>query len=227
MNMMTNFNRTIQYLETVLDKEVDKKKVAQLSGYSYGMFCRLFSMLTDMTLSEYLRKRRLSEAARYLRERDDRILDFAICFGYESSDSFGTAFKQFHRFTPSEVRKGKPYKVFSPIQCTLRIEGGRKMNVRIEKKKAFTVVGVQRKNMTSSLCGEVWNRLFRILDQEKVEEENLAYVGVCYDMEELESHEVLDTNNINYMAGYLSDDVEDAEKLGLDFLNVEEEEYGV
>ena len=106
--LSSRFNNTIDYLETVLDDEIDEKKVTQLSGYSYSMFSRLFSILTETTLSEYLRSRRLTEAAVILRNTDEKIIDVAFKFGYESSDSFGTAFKNFHGFTPSEVRNGKP-----------------------------------------------------------------------------------------------------------------------
>lgn len=67
MNIIKLFNNTIDYLETILDDEIDEKKVAQLSGYSYSMFSRLFSILTETTLSEYLRSRRLTEAAVILR----------------------------------------------------------------------------------------------------------------------------------------------------------------
>jgi len=45
MNIIKSFNNTIDYLETVLDDEIDEKKVTQLSGYSYSMFSRLFSIL--------------------------------------------------------------------------------------------------------------------------------------------------------------------------------------
>ena len=55
MNIIKSFNNAIDYLETVLDDEIDEKKVTQLSGYSYSMFSRLFSILTETTLSEYLR----------------------------------------------------------------------------------------------------------------------------------------------------------------------------
>ena len=116
MNIIKSFNNTIDYLETVLDDEIDEKKVTQLSGYSYSMFSRLFSILTETTLSEYLRSRRLTEAAVILRDTDDKIIDVAFKFGYESSDSFGTAFKNFHGFTPSEVRNGKPFKLVSRVQ---------------------------------------------------------------------------------------------------------------
>ena len=111
MNIIKSFNNMIDYLETVLDDEIDEKKVTQLSGYSYSIFSRLFSILTETTLSEYLRSRRLTEAAIILRDTDEKIIDVAFRFGYESSDSFGTAFRNFHGFTPSEVRNGKPFKI--------------------------------------------------------------------------------------------------------------------
>ena len=93
MNIIKSFNNTIDYLETVLDDEIDEKKVTQLSGYSYSMFSRLFSILTETTLSEYLRSRRLTEAAVILRNKDEKIIDVAFKFGYESSDSFATVYK--------------------------------------------------------------------------------------------------------------------------------------
>lgn len=74
MNIIKSFNNTIDYLETVLDDEIDEKKVTQLSGYSYSMFSRLFSILTETTLSEYLRSRRLTEAAVILRNTDEKLL---------------------------------------------------------------------------------------------------------------------------------------------------------
>lgn len=46
---------------------------------------------------------------------DEKIIDVAFKFGYESSDSFETAFKNFHGSTPSEVRNGKPFKLVSRV----------------------------------------------------------------------------------------------------------------
>ena len=147
MNIIKSFNNTIDYLETVLDDEIDEKKVTQLSGYSYSMFSRLFSILTETTLSEYLRSRRLTEAAVILRNTDEKIIDVAFKFGYESSDSFGTAFKNFHGFTPSEARNGKPFKLVSRVQLALSVRGGRSMNITIQKKQAFTVAGVNEQSI--------------------------------------------------------------------------------
>ena len=220
MNIIKSFNNTIDYLETVLDDEIDEKKVSQLSGYSYSMFSRLFSILTETTLSEYLRSRRLTEAAIMLRDTDDKIIDIAFKFGYESSDSFGTAFKNFHGFTPSEVRNGKPFKLVSRVQLALSVRGGRSMNITIQKKQAFTVAGVNEQSINSSLCPSVWNKLYK-----KYSHDELASLGsdqsmgVCHDVE--------NSSTINYMAGYIVNDVDKARSMGLDVLEVEEAEYAV
>ena len=220
MNIIKSFNNTIDYLETVLDDEIDEKKVTQLSGYSYSMFSRLFSILTETTLSEYLRSRRLTEAAVILRNKDEKIIDVAFKFGYESSDSFGTAFKNFHGFTPSEVRNGKPFKLVSRVQLALSVRGGRSMNITIQKKQAFTVAGVNEQIINSSLCPSVWDKLY-----EKYSHDELASlgngqsVGVCHDME--------NSSTISYMAGYIVNDVDKARSMGLDVLEVDEAEYVV
>ena len=220
MSIIKSFNDTIDYLETVLDDEIDEKKVTQLSGYSYSMFSRLFSILTETTLSEYLRSRRLTEAAVILRNKDEKIIDVAFKFGYESSDSFGTAFKNFHGFTPSEVRNGKPFKLVSRVQLALSVRGGRSMNITIQKKQAFTVAGVNEQSINSSLCPSVWNKLY-----EKYSHDELASlgegqsVGVCHDVE--------NSSTINYMAGYIVNDVDKARSMGLDVLEVDEAEYAV
>ena len=220
MNIIKSFNSTIDYLETVLDDKIDEKKVTQLSGYSYSMFSRLFSILTEMTLSEYLRSRRLTEAAVILRNTNEKIIDIAFRFGYESSDSFGTAFKNFHGFTPSEVRNGKPFKLVSRVQLALSVRGGRSMNITIQKKKAFTVAGLNEQSINSSLCPSVWDKLY-----EKYSYDALAslgsgeIVGVCHDVE--------NPNTINYMAAYIVNDVNKARSMGLEVLEVEETEYAV
>ena len=220
MNIIKSFNSTIDYLETVLDDKIDEKKVTQLSGYSYSMFSRLFSILIEMTLSEYLRSRRLTEAAVILRNTNEKIIDIAFRFGYESSDSFGTAFKNFHGFTPSEVRNGKPFKLVSRVQLALSVRGGRSMNITIQKKKAFTVAGLNEQSINSSLCPSVWDKLY-----EKYSYDELAslgsgeIVGVCHDVE--------NPNTINYMAAYIVNDVNKARDMGLEVLEVEETEYAV
>jgi len=220
VNIIKLFNDTVNYIETVLDGEIDEKKISSLSGYSYPMFSRLFSMLTEITLSEYIRTRRLTEAAIDLRDTDEKIIDIAMKYGYESPDAFGAAFKKFHGFTPSEVKEGKPFKLVSRIRLALSVKGGRSMDIKIEKKQAFKVAGYNEQDINSSLCPNVWDKLYG-----KYSHEELAglgkgeSVGVCHDVES--------PDRINYMAGYITTDIEKAKDMGLEVLEVDEAEYAV
>ncbi len=220
MNLIKPFNDTIDYIERVLNDEIDEKQVAYLSGYSFAMFSRLFSILTDMTLSEYIRNRRLSEAAILLRETDKKIIDIAMNYGYESPDSFTTAFKNIHGYTPSEVRNGKPFKLVSRVQLALSVRGGRSMKITIQKKKAFIVAGINEQSINSSLCPSVWDKLYGKYSHDELASLGEGQsVGVCHDIES--------PGTINYMAGYIIKDANKAENMGLDILEVEEAEYAI
>ena len=220
MLMIQFFNETINYIESVLDNEIDEEEITRLSTYSYPMFSRLFSILTDITLSEYIRSRKLTEAAVLLRDTDIKVIDIAMKYGYESSDSFGTAFKKFHGFTPSEVRNGKPFKIVSRVQLVLSVRGGRSMNITIQKKNSFTVAGRNEQNINSSLCPSIWEKLY-----EKYSHDELASlgegqsVGVCHDVE--------NPSIINYIAGYIVTDVDKVKSMGLDILEIKEAEYAI
>ena len=210
----------MEYLESKLDAEVDLQKFQQLSGYSYALFSRLFSILADMTLAEYLRNRRLSEAVTDLRESSEKVIDIAMKYGYESADAFSAAFKKFHGATPSEVRNGKPYRVFPRLQLSLKITGGKNMDIKIQKKPAFTVAGVLLEAIDNSQCPSAWERLYANHSFESLESMGSGQsFGLCSDVKEGEI--------INYMAAYDVTDKAKAEELDLSIKNIPAAEYAV
>lgn len=220
MNFIQSFNRTMEYIESVLEESVEERQITLLSGYSYGMFRRLFSILTGMTLSEYMRNRKLTKAAEELQNHRGKVLDIAIKYGYESSNSFGAAFKQFHGFTPSEVKKGKPFQRMMPIQLAISVKGGRKMNVWLQHRTKFFVGGLNAKGIDTKLCSQVWERLFaRYKMEDFLSIGEGQAVGVC--------HNVESPNRLDYMAGYIIEDIQKAKDLGMDILAVEEADYAV
>ncbi|KXT99595.1 Transcriptional regulator, AraC family [Streptococcus oralis] len=217
---MHQFNQTMDYLEQQLTGEVDMKRFQQLSGYSYPLFSRIFSIMADMTLAEYLRNRRLSEAVTDLRESSDKIIDIAMKYGYESADSFSAAFKKFHGATPSEVRNGKPYRVFPRLQLSLKITGGKNMDIKIQKKPSFTVAGVLLEAIDNSKCPSAWEQLYENHSFESLESlGNGQSFGVCSDVKEGEI--------INYMAAYDVVDKAKAEELGLFIKDIPVAEYAI
>lgn len=218
--MMSEFNQTIEYIESVLDTEIDEKKIEKYSGYSYPMFSRLFSIITNFTLSEYIRLRKLTSSAIELRESKEKIIDIAFKYGYESSDSFAFAFKRFHQYTPSEVRNGAIFKVFSPLKLSLTVHGGTDMDIKIERKKGFRIAGIKSENIDASQISQTWDLLFSNNSLEKLK---MLGSGKCFGA----CCENSKMNNIHYMAGYDVKNIIKAKNLGFDVLEVKDAEYAV
>ncbi len=199
MSQLANFNRTLEYLEKCLDDKVDEKKVLSISGYSYPLFSRVFSIISGITLSDYLRYRKLTKAALDIANSNEKIIDIAMKYGYDSHNSFTTAFKNFHGVTPSEVRKGYKYKIFSPVHFSLSVEGGNKMDVKIERKKAFEVAGVSTKISVkakdSNTIPTLWKNLITREDSDFWSRlGNGQDYGVCFDFKS--------EDDLSYMAGF-------------------------
>lgn len=70
----------------------------------------LFSLLCNISVSDYIRKRRLSEAGFYLYKSNAKIIDVALQYQYENPTSFSRAFEKFHGIKPSQI-KNNPEKL--------------------------------------------------------------------------------------------------------------------
>ena len=143
MDIMKSFNLAIDYIEDNLTDELDEKEITRITGYSFPMFSRIFSIVSGYSLSEYIRLRKMTNAAIELKNSDKRIIDIAIKYGYNSQDSFTLAFKSFHKLTPGQVKKGEKYQYFPRIYFSISVQGGNQMDIKIEKKKAFKVAGIK------------------------------------------------------------------------------------
>jgi AraC family transcriptional regulator len=146
MEPLKQLNSAMNYIESNLAGEIDFHKVAQLACCSEYHFRRLFSFLSGTTLSEYIRHRRLSQAAFELQNSNIKIIDLAIKYGYDSSDAFSRAFQALHGLTPTEARMdGVLLKAVPPMTFQLTIQGGDEMDYRIIEKEAFYIVGIKKR----------------------------------------------------------------------------------
>jgi AraC family transcriptional regulator len=146
MDSLRRLNDAIGYIEENLLEDIDFKEVARRAYCSEYHFQRMFSYLAGISLSEYIRRRRLSLAAFELMNRKVRILDVAIKYGYNSPDSFTRAFQCLHGITPSEARKsGQSLKAFPRMTFQLTIKGVSEMNYRIIEKESFNLVGIKKR----------------------------------------------------------------------------------
>jgi len=139
-------NLAMAYIEEHLDDEIDFTEVERLALCSEYHFRRMFSYLAGISLSEYIRRRRLTLAAFELQNHDTRVLDTAVKYGYGSADSFARAFTGLHGMTPSEARQsGQTLKAYPRMTFQLTVKGVAEMNYRIVEKEGFAIVGLMRR----------------------------------------------------------------------------------
>ena len=60
MDWVKRIHSVLDYIEENLLGEIDDNQIASLFASPPGMFQRIFANITDMTVSEYIRKRRLT-----------------------------------------------------------------------------------------------------------------------------------------------------------------------
>ena len=143
MEWMQRFNQSIEYIEEHITEELDYEKVAQVAGCPSYYFQQMFLYMTNMTLREYIRRRRLSLAAVELQKDSGKIIDIAVKYRYESPTAFTRAFKSFHGVVPSALKtENIPLQAFPPIQFHVSMDGGLPLKFRVEEKAAFRVLGV-------------------------------------------------------------------------------------
>ena len=61
-------NEMIEYIEKNLTEEINYNKLAKIVGVSEYSLQRIFMFLTNMSIAEYIRKRRLSKAFEELKK---------------------------------------------------------------------------------------------------------------------------------------------------------------
>ena len=144
MELLTSIRTTIDYMEEHLTDDISAQDVADRVHLSPFFLQRGFSLMTGCGIGEYIRNRRLYQAARDLKETEDKVIEIALRYCYETPESFTKAFSRFHGATPSQVRDGDAGKVFLPLTIKLSVQGGSQMAVKIAPMFPFKVIGFQK-----------------------------------------------------------------------------------
>lgn len=101
MTWSESISAAISYIEDHLAEPLSVEEIARAATLSPFYFQRGFAMLCGMSVGEYIRKRRLSQAGLAVLASDRPIIDIALDFGYDSPDGFTKA------FTPLRPRYAK------------------------------------------------------------------------------------------------------------------------
>ncbi len=114
----------INYIEMNLCEDLSVDKIADVVGFPKFYFHRTFQNEIGIPIYDYIRKRRLANAASLLLYTDISILDIAISFRFESQESFTRSFKSVYQLPPGRYRTA----------IKNLIMGGTNMNIKGELK---------------------------------------------------------------------------------------------
>ncbi|WP_439148305.1 AraC family transcriptional regulator, partial [Vibrio sp.] len=201
-------SRVLAYIHANLSSTLSLEDIAKQSCWSRWQLQRVFQAETGLTVANYVRELKLSQAAEYLLDGKERVIDSALGLGFNSEISFSRSFKQMFGASPSQYRKaGKRVGLRKPIQVSDTASAAEKgllsfVEVRIDERESFLVKG-----MTSEISGlfsltqdfaekvpQLWSRL----EQEvTIPNDNvLQFIGVV-DL----TQSCFDGTNIHYWAG--------------------------
>lgn len=145
MEWTESLRKSIAFIENHLLDDITAEDVAREVNISSFYLQKGFKLMTNYSISEYIKNRRLYLAALELISEPNKVIDLAYKYGYETPESFSKAFSRFHGISPSRIKGNtRSIKPFLPLKITISIQGGNDMDYIVEKMSRFRVVGFEK-----------------------------------------------------------------------------------
>lgn len=141
MEWLDQLNQSLEYLEEHLTEEISYEKVAQKACCSTYHYQRMFSYIADVSLGEYIRRRRMSLAAVDL-QKGMKVVDVAVKYGYDSPTAFNRAFKKIQGLTPQQAKNPETKLMTYPkLSFSIQIKGVVAMEYQLIEKATIRCIG--------------------------------------------------------------------------------------
>lgn len=145
MAWVESIQKAINFIEEHLLDDLTMEQIAKVANSSVFHFQRTFAILTDMSIADYIRRRRLTLVAQELINNDNKIIDLSYKYGYDTPEAFTKAFRKQHGITPSDARKKLGnLQSYNRLVIQVSLRGAEPMKYKIVEKENFQVVGVKR-----------------------------------------------------------------------------------
>lgn len=165
MEWLESIRKSIDYMEEHLLTMEGAEETADAVHMSPFYLQKGFKLMTGYSMAEYVRNRRLYLAALDVVANNEKVIDLAYKYGYDTPESFTKAFTRFHGFTPTQIRGNTSgIKVFLPLKITIKIQGGNDMNYTVEKMSGFKVIGFEKEFTNEESYQEIprfWDEMFK------------------------------------------------------------------
>lgn len=185
--MLKELNQAIDYIENHLSEDLSLEDISNFIGISDYHFRKVFYYLSGLSLSEYIKYRKLSEANKDLLDGES-VTDVAFKYGYQSIDGFTRAFKSWSGSLPSEVTKTGVSKSFPKLSFYIDVKGGKNMDYKIINMPAFKFAGVSKRvpmqfegennaiiELAQSITEEQRNEMHNLMNMDPKEIVNVSY----------------------------------------------------
>lgn len=186
--------RAVEFIDQNLHQNIQLDDIAKEAGYSKFHFDRIFKYTIGESLIEYVRKRKLTEAASELLSTDTRIIEIALKYGFSSQQSFSMTFKKYFGKTPHQYRRER-HRLILLEKTSLSLKEIEKVmlthrqKVRQVTKDTFKVMGYEYYGSNQNDEIKIlWNRFSKTLHSEPALNSNRVtdvetYLGVCEHVE--------------------------------------------
>lgn len=174
MDFLRRMEQVVEYIEVHIDEDILMADIAQITCCGPHQFGKVFAYVTGVSLSEYIRGRRISLAALEIRD-GAKVIDTALRFGYQSPDAFTRAFHAIHGITPREAcAPGAPLRMIPRLTFQITMRGVESMEYKLITMDAVRCVGVIRNfgqwkateaDSWHERMGEIWKFWDYFLDE--------------------------------------------------------------
>lgn len=127
--------KTKQFIEEHFTENITLDDISKSIGYSKYHLNRIFLKSTGKTIYQYIKERRLFEAANQLLNTDKSIVEIALDVGYTSQQSFTLAFKSVFKCTPKVYRNQNIIYVYQKNLFIYSNDNSNRYNISLLRRK--------------------------------------------------------------------------------------------
>lgn len=183
MNNLQLIEKVLYYIDEYIYEELTYERLAEVFGYSSFHFHKIFSSVTELSITEYIRKRRLTMAHKKLCETTETVADICYSVGFNSIQTFNRVFKDTFGMQPLVAREKQAKITYRSVEeivtgylKRVAIKGMFSIEPRFEEREEFVIAGYRKHTREGSdAIGEAWFELKSNLDAIERKNEHTMY----------------------------------------------------
>ena len=167
MNNLQLIESALYYIDEHICEELTYERLAEVFGYSSFHFHKIFSSVTNLSITEYIRKRRLTMAHKKLCETAETVTDICYSVGFNSIQTFNRAFKDTFGMQPLVARERQSKITYRSVEEIItgylkrvEVEDVFSIEPRFEEREEFVIAGYRKHTKNGfNVIGESWFEL--------------------------------------------------------------------